>query len=363
MKTWDKVPLVKLCRPRQWPTLSKAEMLDFGIPVYGANGIIGYTDRPTHTQPTILIGCRGSCGTVHVLEPPAYANGNAMALDDLRVDRVSLRFLQHFFQFRGFADVTTGASQPQIVQRNLNQIEIPLPPLEEQKRIAVILDHADDLLRKRQRALDRLNQLGQAIFIEMFGAPNTPLRALPTASISEVADCLDSRRRPVKASDRQEGDVPYYGANGQQGWIDQPIFNETLVLVAEDGGHFETPERGVAYRIDGPSWVNNHAHILRAKRGVVTSEYLHRALRHYNFTRYINGSTRSKLTKSQLMQCKLAVPPYDQQVHFDERIATLDALIRQSLMQASKADRLFTSLQHRAFRNELTASSPKEAAA
>src|SRR3546814_4107270 len=107
-------------------------------------------------------------------------------------------------------------------------------------------------------------------------------------------------RKPVTAKDRNPGDVPYYGANGQQGWIDKPIFDEPLVLVAEDGGHFDHPERGVAYRIDGPAWVNNHAHILRAKSGELDTEYLHRALRHFDFLPYISGSTRAKLTQGQL---------------------------------------------------------------
>jgi hypothetical protein len=66
-----------------------------------------------------------------------------------------------------------------------------------------------------------------------------------------VADFLDSRRRPVKEADRTPGPHPYYGANGQQGTIDAFLFDEPLILLAEDGGHFDEPERGIAYRISG----------------------------------------------------------------------------------------------------------------
>jgi type I restriction enzyme S subunit len=87
-------------------------------------------------------------------------------------------------------------------------------------------------------------------------------------TIGECCDILDSRRVPVNENERflRQGVVPYYGANGQQGWIDDFLFDEELVLIAEDGGFFdEYAIRPIAYRINGKSWVNNHAHILRAK--------------------------------------------------------------------------------------------------
>ena len=78
------------------------------------------------------------------------------------------------------------------------------------------------------------------------------------------------KRIPVNGEDRdrRSGDIPYYGANGLQGYIDDFIFDEPLILIAEDGGRFdEYLSRPIAYRIAGKSWVNNHAHLLRAKDG------------------------------------------------------------------------------------------------
>ena len=68
---------------------------------------------------------------------------------------------------------SSGVNQASIAKDDLLSLEIPLPPLDEQKRIAAILDQADELRRLRQRAIDRLNELGQAIFYEMFGDPTT----------------------------------------------------------------------------------------------------------------------------------------------------------------------------------------------
>src|SRR6516165_2314804 len=103
----------------------------------------------------------------------------------------------------------------------------------------------------------------------------------PVRSLGDVVDFLDSLRRPVKEADRKPGPYPYYGANGQQGTIEAYIFDEPLVLLAEDGGHFWEPHRGVAYRITGKTWVNNHAHVLRPRPGLDLA-HLCRVLENYD---------------------------------------------------------------------------------
>lgn len=139
-----------------------------------------------------------------------------------------------------------------------------------------------------------------------------------TALLRDVVEFLDHRRKPVKESDRTEGPYPYYGANGQQGWIDSYLFDEPLVLLAEDGGHFENPSRGIAYAIDGKSWVNNHAHVLRPSKRI-DFRYLLHSLRNFDVRPYITGSTRSKLTKDGASRIEIPLPSLDEQ----QRIAAV----------------------------------------
>ena len=72
----------------------------------------------------------------------------------------------------------------------------------------------------------------------------------PIRELGDVAEFLDSQRRPITASDRVPGPFPYYGANGQQDSVADYIFDEPLILLAEDGGLFDQPDRGIAYAID-----------------------------------------------------------------------------------------------------------------
>ena len=152
-------------------------------------------------------------------------------------------------------------------------------------------------------------------------------------SFIKLIDCcefLDHLRKPVKQINRKEGEYPYYGANGKQGTINDYIFDEDLVLLAEDGGHFRDPTRGIAYKISGKSWVNNHAHVLRPKN-IIDINYLHYSLNQKDIRKYLTGSTRDKLTKSGASNIEIPLPPLDEQ----RRIAKiLDTAINLQRKQA-----------------------------
>ena len=131
---------------------------------------------------------------------------------------------------------------------------------------------------------------------------------LPTswalAPLRELVDMLDHRRIPVSAKERTRrlGQVPYYGATGQVGWIDEPLFNEDLLLLGEDGVQFFDHNKPKAYIVSGPSWVNNHAHVLRADELTTSNRYLFYFLNNFDYHGYATGTTRLKLTKSAMSE-------------------------------------------------------------
>jgi type I restriction enzyme, S subunit len=134
----------------------------------------------------------------------------------------------------------------------------------------------------------------------------------PLVPLGDVVEFLDHMRRPITAGDRTDGPYPYYGANGQQGTIDGYIFDEPLLLLAEDGGHFDDPLRGIAYTISGRTWVNNHAHVLRMGRQLDLG-FARYALANRDVRKYVTGTTRAKLTKSGAAAITIPLPPIDEQ--------------------------------------------------
>jgi type I restriction enzyme, S subunit len=148
------------------------------------------------------------------------------------------------------------------------------------------------------------------------------------APLMELVELHDNRRIPLNAKQRavRRGSYPYYGANGQVDTIDEYIFDGDYILLAEDGGYFDTPSRGVAYEVSGKFWVNNHAHILSTKSGI-SRRYLTYALNNIEWIPFVGGSTRLKLTQEGMRKVHIPLAPRQEQL----RIATsLDSLLAHS---------------------------------
>ncbi len=170
-----------------------------------------------------------------------------------------------------------------------------------------------------------------------------------TTTIGVSCDILDRMRIPVNSSDRFErkGVIPYYGANGLQGWIDDCIFDEELVLIAEDGGYFDEFEnRPIAYMIRGKSWVNNHAHVLRARKQITTNHWIFYNLVHKDIQYYIQGGTRSKLNQSELRNIEVPLPSLPEQRRIAEILDTRDEAIEKTEALISKLKAMKQGLLH-----------------
>ena len=132
--------------------------------------------------------------------------------------------------------------------------------------------------------------------------------------LEDCCEILDSKRIPITAADRQEGEYPYYGANGIQDYVSDYIFDDELVLLAEDGGNFGSKERPIAYRVSGKCWINNHAHVLKPKKDL-NVDYLCYALMFYKVEGMVNGATRQKLTQAAMRKMQIPLRSMAEQIH------------------------------------------------
>jgi hypothetical protein len=162
---WPLVPLIDLCRPKQWPIVSGRELIPDGpYPVFGANGIIGRFDQYNHKDPTVLITCRGAtCGTINVCEPKSWVTGNSMALDDLKHSIIRIDFLEWILRRRGVGDAITGSAQPQITRQSLSVVRIPIPPLDLQERFSAELRHVRAMRPKLETSLQSMENLSASL--------------------------------------------------------------------------------------------------------------------------------------------------------------------------------------------------------
>ncbi|MBD2122891.1 restriction endonuclease subunit S [Trichocoleus sp. FACHB-262] len=157
--------------------------------------------------------------------------------------------------------------------------------------------------------------------------------------LREAVEVLDSQRVPVNSEERQKrvGSVPYYGATGQVGWIDEYLFDEELLLVGEDGAPFLDKLKPVAYLIQGKSWVNNHAHVVRAIAKITSNSFLKHYLNQFDFDGYVTGTTRLKLNQSAMNRIPLMLPPYREQQRI---VAKLEKLLAKCEASKQRLDKI-----------------------
>lgn len=149
------------------------------------------------------------------------------------------------------------------------------------------------------------------------------------AALEDICEVLDSKRVPLNSEDRRDkkGSIPYWGANGIVDYIDDFIFNEPLLLMAEDGGYFnEARTRPICHRLDGKAWVNNHAHVLRVLAPTLR-DWVYYWFVHRDITQHINGSTRSKLNQKDLRRLPICLPPLPEQKKIAEVLSSVDEAI------------------------------------
>ena len=158
-------------------------------------------------------------------------------------------------------------------------------------------------------------------------------------AIEECCDILDSRRIPITASDRMSGPYPYYGANGVQDYVADYIFDDELVLLAEDGGNFGSKTRPIAYRVSGKCWVNNHAHVLKPMASMDV-DYLCYSLMFYDTGELVNGATRQKLTQTAMRKILIPQRSLQEQKRIVCELSKVQSIISARQQQLQKLDEL-----------------------
>jgi len=169
-KEWEVRSLGDVVYIKQGKSISTLKLKDWGYPVFGANGLIGYTDTYHYEEPQVLIACRGStCGIINWSFPKSFVNNNAMALLPKSIDKKFLYFSMQLNFISGRIDETiTGTGQPQITKETLEPFLIVFPPLPEQSRIATVLSWFDDLIEVKKRQNEILEKTAMAIFKSWF---------------------------------------------------------------------------------------------------------------------------------------------------------------------------------------------------
>ena len=225
-----------------------------------------------------------------------------------RKERLNGLFLAYYItHFKSkVLKMVSGSTVYHLYGSDLKEFTIQIPPLEEQKAIAQVLSDFDNLIDGLEQLIAKKEAIKMGVMQELL----RPKEGWEFRRLSEVAEVLDNLRKPLNEMERRQipGPIPYCGANGVVDYISEYLIDDDIILIAEDGGYFdEYRTRPIAYRMSGKCWVNNHAHILKAKNQI-DQGFLFYSLVHKDILDIINGGTRAKLNKGNMVNIPICLP-------------------------------------------------------
>ncbi|WPC36529.1 restriction endonuclease subunit S [Brachyspira hyodysenteriae] len=356
-KTLDEV-CIKISAGGDKPqSFSKNKTDKFNIPVYAngteLNGLQGYTDKATITENAITISARGTIGFICKRLEPYCPIVRLISL--IPRDYIYLDFLYYALHLMIYN--SSGSSIPQLTVPQLKKNKIKYPSnIKEQKRIVEKLDNAfqkiESLENNTKENIKNIEDLYNSYLNKIF-TENTD--DWEEKTLDELCYILDSKRVPITKKYRNTGIYPYYGATGIQDYIDSYIFDETLLLVGEDGAKWGRCEN-TAFIVTGKFWVNNHAHVLKIKKDTIY-EWLKYCLNYTDLSEYITGTTVPKLNQEKLKQIKVPIPKIEEQKKIVDKLDIFNNKI-ESIKQnyqnkLTLLEKLKKSILKKAFNGEL----------
>ena len=360
--------LTDLCNPKQWKTIAAKELLEEGYPVYGANGIVGYWREYNHETETLAIACRGTCGTVNVIPPKSYINGNAMCLDNIS-DDVDLKYLFYYLKAYDFNKVISGTAVPQITIESLKKIDVLIPSKKEQKRIVYIFDILSQIIESKEKENKRYDDLIKARFIEMFGDPIDNPREYPVHQLSEYIMSLTSGSRgwaQYCVDDGEEWFITIKNVNNCHISIDnmQPVNapdnaeakrtkvheGDLLISITADLGRTGVVTKEIA---EYGAYINQHLSCIRLNRDVLNplfvAHYMESPAGKEQFIAKNQSAVKAGLNFNSINSLKIMVPPLAEQNRFIDFIKLVDKSREAVKKSLEKTQQLYNSLMQEYF--------------
>lgn len=232
-----------------------------------------------------------------------------------------------------------GATMKHINRGEFLATKIPLPPLEEQQRIAAILDKAAQIKAKREQAIAKLDELAQSTFVEMFGDVNG--KNMSSAKLQDI--CEFKYGKPLPEKNRAGGDINVFGSNGVVGLHNQSLTTGETIIIGRKGsfGEINFCETS-CYPIDTTFYIDKTA----TKQNLT---WLRFALSRLGLNKMNKSAAVPGLSREDAYRQQLMVPELVEQVSFENKIKAIKRQVKIQYSSLKGVDALTASLQHRAF--------------
>ncbi len=369
---WSNVSLGEVCQFKYGRSLPSAQRSGGSVAVFGSNGVVGYNDESLTRGPTIIIGRKGSFGEINYSGLFCWPIDTTYYVDATSTE-ADLRWLYYRLSGLPLKQLNRAAAVPGLNRDDAYRLRILLPPLDEQQKIAAVLDQAEALRGKRREALAQLDELTQSIFLEMFGDPSVNPRKLATIKLGVVSTRITKGESPAwQGFDYEDEGVLFVTSeNVRLGEIDLrfpkyvPIeFHRKLRRSALKKGDILVNLVGASIGRScvfqgwyGPANVNQAVAVVTLDSAKAEISFIAALLNSQRGQEMLLGNrvegARANISLTDLRELDILLPPLHFQSQFARRVGTAERLKTSHRAHLAELDALFASLQYRAFRGEL----------
>ena len=320
--------LGEVCSVNKGKQLNKNLLTDDGLyPAYnGGQTYSGRTNDYNVEANTIIVSQGGaSAGFVNFVETKFWANAHCYYIlpDETQVKN---RFVYHFLKMnqKYLMDFQHGAGIPALKSDKLTKLLIPVAPIKIQEKIVQILDKFTDYVTELTSELtSRKKQY--SYYRDKLLSFEDEVYQVEWKKLDEIAENLDSKRKPVAKGGRSSGVYPYYGASGIVDYVDDFIFDGDFLLISEDGANLVVRKTPIAFSITGKTWVNNHAHVLKFDN-MINQKFVNYYLNNIDLSPYISGAAQPKLNQQNLNNIKIPYPSLEIQSRIVQVLDNFDTV-------------------------------------
>jgi len=339
------------------------ERLPGTVPIFAANGAIGVHQTARVDGPGVVTGRSGSIGKVHYVEDDFWPLNTSLYVRDFHGN--DPKYVFWLLREVKLDKYCTGTGVPTLNRNVVHEVQVPVPPLDEQRRIAAILDHADELRTRRDITIGLIGNLRQSIFIDMFGVADRVAKNWECAPLSDLADTCSGGTPSRSDNSYYGGDIPWVKSGEvAQGSV---LFTEetiTEAAVANSSAKVMPPGTvlvamygATAGKVGvlGISAATNQAVCSITPGARLRVGYLVEVLRSMNdhLLAQRSGGAQPNLSQGVIRGLQIPVPPIEFQDQFCRRVAEVDAIEVQAVAALARHSGLFQSLQARAFAGQL----------
>lgn len=298
--------------------------------------------------------------------PPARVNQHVCILRGDK-DKVLNSFILYFLQVKKrelLQMASGGATRNALTKGMIEELEIDLPSIKEQKKIVSILDSIQGKIKINDKINRNLSEQARALYKSWFIDFDINNGVMPEdwheGTVSEIIELHDSKRKPLSGNERAKLDkiYPYYGATSVMDYVDGYLFDGIYMLLGEDGSVIDAEGYPILQYVFGKFWCNNHAHIITGKNGFsVEALYLLFSLTHVNDI--VTGAVQPKISQQNLNKVEAVIPSHKILKEFDDIIQPMFEQIRKIRMENENLTSLRDSLLPKLMSGELDVSDLK----